>query len=326
MHLLCYRDWVSIRPIHLALVCLLAIGGLTSLLAQSFKLLDGQTVDGQPLSFTKDGVAFRDGSGSQGERVAYTNFTQQSLRDLLKHPKVKRPFIDPFLELVVEEPTNRVGRPKYDLIPHERLNRPDPKGGLSKLATSSVGLFFLMLLFAANLYSAYEVGIFRNYSPLLVLGIAFVAPVITQIIFLCLPTHVPKMVAEEVDATGTHVPMFATSGGAPSTQTSGRSGEHSGGGGQSSAPAGLPVYKRGEFTFNKRFFETKMSGFFGMRPSDAEKGLVFHIKSNKGQLLCNRVVRVTPAEATLQVLRGATIEELGVPFTDMVEIEIRQNS
>lgn len=316
---------MSIRPIHIALACLILVSGLSSAFAQSFKLLDGQSVDGAPMSFTKDGVAFRDSSGNQGNRIGYTNFTQQALQDLLKNPKAKKAFIEPFLEVVVEESTNRVMRTKYELKPFERLERPDTKGGLGQLAGSSVGLFFLALLFAANLYSAYEVGIFRNYSPYMVLGIAFVAPVLTQIIFLCLPTYVPKHAAEEVDATGAHIPTFTTAGGAPGTQTSSAqsSGGHSG---AAAAAPGLPVYKRGEFTFNKRFFETKLSGFFGIRPTDAEKGLVFHIKSNKGQLLCNRVVRVSPADVTVQVLRGTTIEELGVPFTDVIEIEIRQNS
>ena len=88
----------------------------------------------------------------------------------------------------------------------------------------------------------------------------------------------------------------------------------------------MPVYKRGEFTFNKRFFETKLPGFFGIRPSDAEKGLVCEVKTNKGTLICNRVVRAMPAEAFLQVLRNSSTEEVSVPFADIVEIAIKQRS
>ena len=318
---------MSFRPTHLLLTCALLVAGALSSIAESYKLLDGQSVEGPPVNATKDGVAFRDASGNQGERIHYTNFTQQALLDLTKNPKIKRQLIEPYLEVVIEDTSNKPTRPKVDLKTFDHVQRPDRNGGLSKITASSIGVFFLVLLFAANLYSAYEVGIFRNYSPYLVMGIAFVIPLLTQIIFLCLPTYVPKYVGEEIDATAAHVPTFASAGGHPAAGAASGAGAGSAAGGSgAAAPAGLPHYKRGEYTFNKRFFETKMSGFFGLRPPETEKGFQFHVKSNRGQLICNRVVRVTPAEVTLQVLRGTTIEELGVPFTDILEIQIKQNS
>ncbi|MBI1842759.1 MAG: hypothetical protein HYR88_18110 [Verrucomicrobia bacterium] len=318
---------MSFRPIHFWLTCAFLIAGSLTSVAESYKLLDGQAVEGPPMNATKEGIAFRDSSGSQGPRIHFTNFTQQALLELAKHPKVKRPLIEQYLEIVVEEPTNKVGRPKVELRPFDHLQRPDPKGGLSQISTSSIGLFFLFLLFVGNLYSAYEVGVFRNYSPYLVMGIAFVAPLLTQVIFLCLPTYVPKSAGEEIDATAAHVPTFAAAGGGPSSgPAGGAAGAGGGAAGGGTAPAVLPHFKRGEYTFNKRFFETKMSGFFGIRPTEAEKGFQFQVKCNRGQLVCNRVVRVTPAEVTLQVLRGATIEEMSVPFTEILDIQIKQNS
>src|SRR6185295_3003756 len=38
------------------------------------------------------------------------------------------------------------------------------------------------------------------------------------------------------------------------------------------------VYERGQFIFNRRFFETKFSGFFGVVPRGAEKEMVIVIK------------------------------------------------
>jgi hypothetical protein len=297
----------------MALVCLSA--------ADSYELLDGQVITAPPVSFTKDGVAFREASGDQGPRLGFTNFTQQALQELSKNPKGKR-HVEPFLEAPIDSSSVK-GRPPYELQEYVKLSRPDPQGGLSKLAGSGLGLVMLLFLIAANLYSAFEIGIFRNYSPFMVLGISLVLPVITQIVFLCLPTHVPKSREEVVDATGAHVPGFAAPG---SNQAANQAAASAAGGhGPAEAPT-LPKYKRGEFTFNKRFFETKMSGFFGVRPSDVEKGLVFSVKTNKALLPCNRVIRVTPAEVCLQVLRTNTIEELNVAFADIVEIEIKNRS
>ena len=303
--------------------CLL-LACVTDAFAETYETLDGKVLNGPPISITRDGVAFRDATGSQGERVGYTNLTQASIQELLKNPKAKK-FAEPFLEMSIDSTNSN--RPPIEIKPFERLERPDPQGGVLKLASSSFGLVFLLLLVVANLYSAYEVGIFRNYNPWMVLGISLVLPVLTQIVFLCLPTYVPKSVSEPVDATASHVPTFATSGGAPSAErqaaaaaaaSSAAAGAEAGG--------GLPVYKRGEFTFNKRFFETKLPGFFGIRPSDAEKGLVFEIKTNKGNLVCNRVVRATAAEVCLQVMRASSVEEVNVPFTDVLEITIKSRS
>jgi len=301
----------------LSVACILILAATPARAADSYELLDGQVINGPPASFTKDGVAFREASGDQGPRIGYTNLTQAALQELAKNPKGKR-HVEPFLEEPLVASAMK-GRPAYELKPHEKIDRPDPKGGLSSMAGSGLGVLLLLLLYAANLFSAYEVGVFRNYSPWMVLGISFVLPVITQIVFLCLPTYVPKAAGEVVDATGAFVPGFAVTGSnQPAAQAAAAI--------QAAEAAAFPRYKRGEFTFNKRFFETKLSGFFGIRPSDAEKGLVFSAKTSKGQLVCNRVVRVTPGEAVLQVLRGPTMEEVGVPYADFVEIEIQQRA
>ena len=292
-----------------------------SVFAETYELLDGQVITGPPLSITKDGVAFRDASGNQGTRVGYTNLTQQALQELQKNPKAKK-FLEPFLEIPLEN-TNK-NRAAFELKPFERLQRPDPQGGLSRLFGSSLGLLLVAILFGANLYSGYEIGIFRNYSPLMVAAIALVLPLVTQIVFLCLPTYVPKAADLPVDATGAHVPTFTSAGGGHGVGATQAAVQEAAAADAAAAAAALPHYKRGEFTFNKRFFETKMGGFYGSRPIEAEKGFVFDVKSSKGLLHCNRIVRISNTDIYLQVLRGTTIEEVTLPFTDIVEIEIKQ--
>ena len=320
----CYRIGVSFIRTFFYLLGLHLWVGLSLLAAESYELLDGNVITGPPVSFTKDGVAFREPSGDQGPRLGFTNFTQQALQELSKNPKGKR-HVEPFLEAPIDASSVK-GRPAYELKSYPKLKRPDPQGGLGKLMASGLGVVMVLFLVIANLYSAYEIGIFRNYSPFMVLGISVILPVITQIVFLCLPTHVPKASEHVVDATGAHVPGFSAPGSNQAANQAAAAAASAAGGHGPAEAAALPRYKRGEFTFNKRFFETKMSGFFGVRPSDVEKGLVFSVKTNKAQLPCNRVVRVTPAEVCLQVLRTNTIEELNVPFADIVEIEIKHRA
>lgn len=302
---------------HSLAAIILFLGGVLALSAQNFELLDGQVMTGPPISVTKDGVAFRDAAGNQGPRVGYTNLTQQALRELQKTAKWKK-FVEPFLELPIDS-TNR-NKVSVELKPFERLDRPDPRGGLAKLAGSGLGLLLLFVLFAGNLYSAYEVGVFRNYSPYLVAGIALVLPVVTQVIFLCLPTYIPKSTTEEHTSAADHVPEFAMPGANQSSEA------HAAAAAAPAAEAALPHYKRGEFTFNKRFFETKMGGFYGVRAIDAEKGFSFDVKSNRGTLSCARIVRIAQSEICLQVRRGGSMEEVSLPFNEIVEIEIKKGS
>jgi hypothetical protein len=83
------------------------------------------------------------------------------------------------------------------------------------------------------------------------------------------------------------------------------------------------VYSRGQFTFNRRFFETKLAGFMRMVPSEAERDMLIHIKSARGEHAGNRVVRVTPNELYLQVAKGNASEEVLIPFAEIAEIQIR---
>ncbi len=43
------------------------------------------------------------------------------------------------------------------------------------------------------------------------------------------------------------------------------------------------IYQRGQFTFNRRFIETKFPGFFGVVRRDADKDMVLIIKSSRGE-------------------------------------------
>jgi len=91
-------------------------------------------------------------------------------------------------------------------------------------------------------------------------------------------------------------------------------------------PADLPapvVYQRGDFSFNRRFFETKLAGFFRVVLSDADKDMVIFIKASRGEFVGKRITRVTPTELYLEIFKeNATADEM-IPFMEILEVQVR---
>ena len=83
------------------------------------------------------------------------------------------------------------------------------------------------------------------------------------------------------------------------------------------------VYQRGQTTFNRRFFETKLSGFLRVIPSEAEKDMLIHIKSARGEYVGSRLSRVMPNELYLQISKGGASSDVIIPFNDISEVQIR---
>jgi hypothetical protein len=83
------------------------------------------------------------------------------------------------------------------------------------------------------------------------------------------------------------------------------------------------VFQRGEFSFNRRFFETKFAGFFRVVPSEAEKDLVLVITASRGQFVGRRIMRITPNELYLQVVKNNVSAEEMIPFAEISEVQIR---
>ena len=85
------------------------------------------------------------------------------------------------------------------------------------------------------------------------------------------------------------------------------------------------IFKRGEFSFNRRFFETRFSGFFKVMPSEAEKNLILVIKCAKGEFKGRRISKISATELSLQLFTagGASSEE-SILFNDIFEVQVRQ--
>jgi hypothetical protein len=319
--MVCYPNPMIRRLVVVFIMSALAIVATSLASAASYPLVDGSALEGDPISFNPGGVVVKRGDGTLAPRVAWTNFTQEALQQFAKDPKNK-PFVEPYLEV---EESEAEKKPSLEIKPkpHPRLERPDPKAGMGALFSSSLSVVLFLLVYAANIYAAFEIALFRNYHPGLVCGVAAVAPVLGPIVFLCLPTRVQKSHDElAAESMAQHAPeevqlAYAHPGGYDPNSPAQAEGE--------AVPAApkVTVYQRGQTTFNRRFFETKFAGFLKVVPGEEEKDKVIYIKSARGEHVGSRLTRILPNEVYLQVQKGDATADVIIPFTEIYEIQIR---
>src|SRR5438067_982022 len=117
------------------LIALTVLMGAMPVFADSYPLINGSTLEGEPIAFGRDGVAVKKPDGTFSEKVPWTNFTQTALKQLAALPKAQ-PFVEPFLEPDDPEPSKR---PSADIVlkPVPRLPRPDPRAGFGSIFASS---------------------------------------------------------------------------------------------------------------------------------------------------------------------------------------------
>ena len=301
--------------------CILWVPSLGA--ADSWTLLTGESYTGEVVSPDARGGVIRkaDGSGVT-DRIGWTNFSQESLKTLGNQPKTKR-FVESFIEPEIAEPSTRA--PALDIkvkIP-PRPPRPARPASLTALFSSGLSATILILLYLANLYAGFEAGVFRNYSPLLAAGVAAVLPGLGPLLFLCLPRKLPKA-AEEMDETqraAAEAPIAHSSSSGAAQDSTGDPAES--GGAQESGRQQKQVFTRGQFTFNRRFVETKFAGFIRAVPADPERHQTLWVKSTRGEYSGNRIVRVTPEEIHLQLSHGGGAQDVAIQFSEITEIQIR---
>ena len=83
------------------------------------------------------------------------------------------------------------------------------------------------------------------------------------------------------------------------------------------------VFQRGQFTFNRRFFETKFSGFFAMIRREADKNLVLTVKTGRANMVVERITRIATNEMHVETPVGAGKQEVMVPFAEVVEVQLK---
>jgi len=333
------------RRFGLFLFCLLVFVAITAS-AGSYTLTDGTKIEGEPVSVTENGVVFQTTDGTDLGRIVWDNFTQDSIRALLAKAKNarERALIEPLIE---ELPQEKAQRKEIIVKPIQPPDRPTTHLGIMAIFHSPVGLAILLILYGANLFAAYEVALYRRQPLPTVCGLAAIPffGVFSPIIFIAMPTRTGtiegqmdespeaqtrfRVTAPPTDAAAPPPgeDAGAGSGSYPSALTAETVATPQPGGSlaQATAPA-LPepvVFQRGEFSFNRRFFETKLAGFFRLVPGEAERDMVVYIKSGRGNFAGRRITRITPAELYLQVFHdNATADEM-IPFVEILEVQVR---
>ena len=192
-------------------------------------------------------------------------------------------------------------------------------------------MFTLLLVYGATIYAGYEVAIFRARPPMIVAGLSAIPGlgILAPIIFLSMPTRLKASAAAEAtpEAAATPAaaaveeevnPMHADGAAHPSGLKLHTDAQEA----KSTRPETV-TYQRGQFTFNRRFFETKFPGFFGVVRREVEKDLVLVIKSSRGEFLGQRISRIAASDLHLQVQKGHATEEVLIPFQEIQEIRVK---
>lgn len=294
--------------------------GVRSAWAGTYPLSDGTKLEGEPISPNALGLVVKQADGTYSVRVGWTNFTQEAIKELAKLPKAKS-FVEPFLE--VDEP-EADKKPALEIKPkaHPRLDRPNPKAGFGTMFSSPIAIVLFLLIYAGNIYAAFEIALFRNQHPGMVCGIAAVAPVLGPVVFLSMPTRVQKSHEElAAESMAEHAPeaqqlSYVHPG-------SGVTAEEQAAAAAAAAQPKVTTYQRGQTSFNRRFFETKFAGFLRLVPGEEEKDKIIYIKSARGEHTGSRLTRIQANELCLQIQKGEATAEVIIPFAEIYEVQVR---
>lgn len=280
--------------------------------AETLSLTDGTSVSGDIVKFDDNGVMIH-ASSEIYTNIQWSRFSQDSLKQLAKDPKYQG-YVEPFIE-----PTGsaRPPRPEIKVNPVARMERPEHPSIFGGLVHSSVGLFILLVIYAANLYAAFEVAVVRGKPIGTVVGLSAVLPLIGPIIFLAQPVKEVEVAPEELPGEGT------PTGAAPGSAAPGSPEEEiqivsaSWQPSQEEKKPQPQVFSRGRFTLNKRFIETKFAGFIGEPKGDA-KNFTMELKTLKETIAVECIKQIGATEAILETPNG----QVTVPFADIQEIKL----
>ena len=333
---ICYPEKAVFR-LYLFMVLLVCGAMAFSARADSYKLTTGETMEGEVLIATGNdqGVQIKVGEGDY-QRVPWTSFSQEDLRNFNKNQRMQ-PFVEPFIEISQEE---KIKKTEVNIKEAPLLERPARQSLLGALSSSTLGILVLLVLYGANVYAAYEVALFRAQPPGLVCGLAAIPflGLLSPIVFVSMPTRIPKSAAEireeaaaAVSATEPISPAGAPGALAPTDELNPMRGqaEHPAGLRLAEAAHGKPTvpdpvtFQRGQFTFNRRFIETKFPGFFGVVRREADRDMVLTIKTSRGEYIGQRISRIAANDMHLEIQRGASTEEVLIPFQEIQQIQLK---
>ena len=181
-------------PFYLSLT--LALASMAS--AADYKLKDGKTLSGDPISFTDKGVVIKDADNKVQPRTPWASFSQEGLKEFAKNPKAR-----PFVETLIDEPAPAPGGAEA-VVPEVVVSKrppakwaevkskpelPESPGMIGGIFGTGVGWLSLIMCYAATIYAGYEVSVYRRRPRNLVMGLSAIPGVgiFSPIAFLIMP-------------------------------------------------------------------------------------------------------------------------------------------
>lgn len=279
--------------------------------AETLTLTDGESLSGDIIKVDDNGLMLSM-AGDVYTNLPWGRFSQDSLKQLAQNSKLnaKKPTVASLVEPFIE-PTEsqRLPKPEIKVDKVTRMKRPANPSVLGGLVTSPLGLFILLVLYAANLYAGFEVAVVRARPIAQVVGVSALLPVIGPILFLSLPVKVEAL-PEEVAAVDGAAP-----GAKPEIQITEASWKQP----EEEKKPQPQIFARGKFTFNKRFLETKFAGFAGVTPAGDAKNFTMEVKTFKESFAVERIAQIG---ATDVIFETAQRGQVTVPFGDIQEIKL----
>ena len=308
-----YRVFKCLWAFALATLVSHSVGGAT------FRLEDGDVFEGTAVVPPEDGgLVIQLSIGGFSQRIPWNRFDQETVKEMAKDPRLQ-PFVEPFIDLTPEQFQRTLPQRNQPITIRDvpRLERPAHPGIFSGIATTG-GLLLLGIFYLANLFAAYEVAVFRRQPIILVCGVSLVLPVIGQIVFLSLPT----IGAAETEAAHDHGPAPAAEAapsGAPASGLGLAAVKETPNAAKDSLEGS--VFKRGTVTFDRRFFETKLAGFFRVTLAEPERSLSIVVRGGGKEIVAARISRISFNEVAFQLANGG---ESGIGFAEIQEVLVRK--
>ncbi len=298
---------------------------IAAAMGAEYRLNNGDVLKGQAASFNDDGLVVRLDLGGFSPRVPWGKLTQDTLKELEKNPQAAE-FVEPYIEIPPEVKEKEKEKKKIIKVTEPpRVPLVEGKTGFFGAMANPLGWTILALLYAANIYAGVQIARWRGKPVIVGAGLSAVAPIIGPAILAAIPASAvagAEAPAEEAPAATDGVnPMQQA---LPSGMQASNLGLAAHGGAKGGGnPAYNQVYTKANTTFERRFFETKFTGFFRLVPSDQEKDLVVAIKTAKQEIQGVRISRISATEIHLQTKQGA---EVGVPFAEIAEVAVKPKS
>lgn len=318
-----------------------------------------------------NGIIFRKESGSLSSPIPYSNFTDESLKELAEmDPRVKRNVgslggpasggggsiaITPAPQI---KPLDPPAVPELEVRP----KLPEERGLFGAIFGTGPGLIMVLLVWGANIWAGYAIGIYRRWPKWMVPAISAAAPIVAPIVFMSMkPKKVEKKggaVVEEDDEKAAKknnaavakpvakAKVVTARPGAAAASGGARAGAARGAAGGAAAPAqaAAPIaapaqpgaaaaapaqleaaaYVKGEVNINKRFIETKFAPFFKLVPDEPYRSAWLCFITTRGEFWAKRIPKITQTDITIQCPQeGGGQTDQVCQIADVKEIHLR---